>query len=183
MSKTQKIKDEIAKKIKKNQKVSHKGIIKQTFVSKDKSLSQNMKWIRLSNTLNRFKAAIKAFRLSDDSSKSNSKQSNMSNKIQILNGVKTMYSHTLLSCLLETCIVTFDFCSQCVNFLKRNTVTVNGKFVIIGKSNIFGASSIFLAIIPAFVIAQTAFVFRLFQWAAVFLPGSVIVKSIRISWR
>ena len=43
MSKTQKIKDEVAKKIKKNQKVSHKGTIKQTFVSKDKSLSQNMK--------------------------------------------------------------------------------------------------------------------------------------------
>ena len=134
-----------------------------------------MKWIRLSNTLNRFKAAIKAFRLSDDSSKSNSKQSNMSNRIQILNDVKTVYPHTLLPCLLETCIVTFDFCSQCVNFLKRNTVTVNGKFVIIGKSNIFGASSIFLAIIPAFVIAWTTFVFRLFQWAAVFLPVSVIV--------
>ncbi len=43
MSKTQKQKDEIAKKIKKKQKVFHKGTIKQTLVSKNKSLSQNMK--------------------------------------------------------------------------------------------------------------------------------------------
>lgn len=52
-------------------------------------------------------------------------------------------------------------CVACIEFFmqlnekneERNTLTVNGKSVIIGNGNIFCAASMFFTIVPVFMIA------------------------------
>lgn len=94
-------------------------------------------------------------RFSDKSSISNGKQSNMSNGIEIFYSIFTVNPKPFLTGLFETSIVSFGFGSERINFLKRDTVTVNGKSVIIGNGNVFCAAFVFLAIVPVFMITGT----------------------------
>lgn len=94
-------------------------------------------------------------RFSDESSISNGKQSNMSNGIEICNSIFTVNPKPFLTGLIETSIVSSGFGSKRINFLKRDTVTVNGKSVIIGNGNVFCAAFVFLAIVPVFMITGT----------------------------
>lgn len=66
-----------------------------------------------------------------------------------------MHPKTFLTGLLETRVVTLSLCSECINLLERNTFTVNGKLVIIGKRDIFSTTASFFAIVPILVIAWT----------------------------
>ena len=94
-------------------------------------------------------------RFSDKSSISNGKQSNMSNGIEIFCSIFAVNPKPLLTGLFETCIVSFSFGSERINFLKRNTLTVNGKSVIIGNGNVFCTASMFFTIVPVFMITGT----------------------------
>ena len=94
-------------------------------------------------------------RFSDESSISNGKQSNMSNGIEICNSIFTVNPKPFLTGLFETSIVSSGFGSERINFLKRNTLTVNGKSVIIGNGNVFCATSMFFTVVPVFMIAWT----------------------------
>lgn len=94
-------------------------------------------------------------RFSDESGISNGKQSNMSNGIEIFCSIFTVNPKPLLTGLLETSIVSFNFGSERINFLKRNTLTVNGKSIIIGNGNVFCAAFVLLAIVPVFMITGT----------------------------
>jgi hypothetical protein len=79
----------------------------------------------------------------------------MSNRIKVLCSIKAMHPKTFLTSLLETRVVTLSLCSECINLLERNTFTVNGKSVIIGKRDIFSTTASFFAIVPILVIAWT----------------------------
>lgn len=108
----------------------------------------------LCNTFNGFERAIRAVGFSDHSGVSNSKQCSVSNRIQILYSIKTVNPKSFLPCLLKTRVITLGFSSESINLLKGNTLAVNGKPVIIGKSNIFCTAAAFLAFVPIFVIAR-----------------------------
>lgn len=94
-------------------------------------------------------------RFSDESSISNGKQSNMSNGIEIFCSIFTVNPKPLLTGLFETSIVSFSFGSKRINFLKRDTVTVNGKSVIIGNGNVFFTAFMFFTVVPVFMITGT----------------------------
>lgn len=81
------------------------------------------------------------------------KQCSVSNGIQILCSIKFVNPKTFLIGAFKTEIVTLGFGSERVNFLKRNTVTINGKAIVIRKSNVFGA--VLFTIEPILVIART----------------------------
>ena len=77
----------------------------------------------------------------------------MSNGIEIFCSIFTVNPKPFLTGLLETSIVSFGFGSERINFLKRNTLTVNGKSVIIGNGNVFCAASMFFTVVPVFMTA------------------------------
>ncbi len=83
------------------------------------------------------------------------KQCSVSNGIQILCSIKFVNPKTFLIGAFKTEIVVLGFGSERVNFLKRNTVTINGMAIVIRKSNVFGAAAVLFTIEPTLVIART----------------------------
>ena len=79
----------------------------------------------------------------------------MSNGIEICNSIFTVNPKPFLTGLFETGIVSFGFGSERINFLKRDTVTVNGKSVIIGNGNVFFTAFMFFTVVPVFMITGT----------------------------
>lgn len=78
---------------------------------------------------------------------------------------------------LKAGIVAFTFCTQGISPLELEALPVNGKAVVGGQRDIFGASPAFFAIVPVFVAARANAGFGLAEGAAEFLAGSAIVKS------
>ena len=79
----------------------------------------------------------------------------MCNGVEIPCGIKSANPKPFLTGAFKAGIVAFGFGSESVDFLERDTITINGKPVIIGQSNIFCAASVFLTIVPLFMITRT----------------------------
>ncbi len=109
---------------------------------------------KLSVTFSGFQRANRNFRLERNRSRSNGKQRNMSNGIQILCCIKAANPKTLLPGLLKTGVVSLCFSPECVNLFEGNALTVYRKSVIIGKSNVFCTAPVLLSVVPIFVIAR-----------------------------
>ena len=92
---------------------------------------------------------------------------------QIGDGIVRLDPHALLSGILEPCVVTLDLTAHGVDFLKGDAGAVNGKSVIIGNGDIFGAAAVFLAVEKAFMGTRTGrIILGVFVWTAIFLPES-----------
>ena len=85
-----------------------------------------------------------------------------------------------LSRRLKAGIVTLTLCTQGVCSLETEAAAVNGKPVIRGDDPLFNATPVFLPVIPVFVVARANAGFGLTEWAAEFLPGTIIVGGFAI---
>ena len=115
-----------------------------------------MKFQTLSRSFCGFKASVRTLGFGDNGSHRDRKQSDMRNRIKILRRIEAMHPQTLLPRLLEAGIVTLGFGAERINFLERNAFAVDGKPVVIGKCDVFGAAAALLAVVPILVIARAA---------------------------
>ena len=91
-----------------------------------------------------------------------------------------MHPQPFLSRRLKAGIVTLTLCTQGVCSLETEAAAVNGKPVIRGDDPVFNATPVFLPVIPVFVVTKANTGFGLTEWAAEFLPGTIIVGGFAI---
>ena len=102
----------------------------------------------------------------------NSQGRDMSQRIEVCRAGSIAHPQPFLTCGFEARIVTLALCTQGVCSLETEAATVNGKSVVIGNGFIFRAASVFLAVVPVFVVTRANTGFGLTEWAAEFLPDS-----------
>ena len=119
---------------------------------------------------------------SDKSSDSNCQKSNMSNRVEIACRLFIPYPKSFLRGCLESGVVAFALCSQRIDRLKRNGVTLNGKSVIVRQGHILGATGSLEAFMETSVVAGTVMQMRgTLERTAIFLTGSPVVREFTIS--
>ena len=104
----------------------------------------------------------------------------MSNGVEIGSTVAVMNPQPLLPGSLKAGVVTLTFGTESVSSLERKAVTINGKTVVIGNGDVLGAASVFLAVVPVFVIAGAGRGFGLSERTTEFLAGSAIFRGLSI---
>lgn len=75
----------------------------------------------------------------------------------------------------ESGVISLALGAQGVGSLEIGTGTVNGKPVVSGDGFVFGAASVFLSIVPIFVVAGTFTGLGLAKGAAEFLAGAPVI--------
>ena len=110
----------------------------------------------------------------------NSQGRDMSQRIEVCRAGSIAHPQPFLTCGFEARIVTLALCTQGVCSLEAEAATVNGKSVVIGNGFIFRAATVFLAVVPVFVVTRANTGFGLTEGAAEFLPGTIIVGGFAI---
>ena len=100
--------------------------------------------------------------------------------IEVCRAGAVAHPQPFLSRRLKAGIVTLTLCTQGVCSLETEAAAVNGKPVIRGDDPVFNATPIFLPVIPVFVVTRANAGFGLTEWAAEFLPGTIIVGGFAI---
>ena len=101
-------------------------------------------------------------------------------RIEICRACAVAHPQPFLSRRLKAGIVTLALCTQGVCSLETEAAAVNGKPVIRGDDPVFNATPVFLPVIPVFVVTRANIGFGLTEWAAEFLPGTIIVGGLAI---
>ena len=104
----------------------------------------------------------------------------MSQRVEVRRACAAAHPQPFLTCGFEAGIVTLTLCTQGVCSLETEAAAVNGKPVVIGKGLIFRAAPVFLAVVPILVVTRANTGFGLTEWAAEFLPGTIIVGGFAI---
>ena len=104
----------------------------------------------------------------------------MGQRIEVCRAGSIAHSQLFLTCGFEAGIVTLTLCTQGVCPLETEAAAVNGKSVIVWNGLIFRAAPVFLAVVPVFVVTRANIGFGLTEWAAEFLPGTIIVGGFAI---
>ena len=110
----------------------------------------------------------------------NSQGRDMSQRIEVCRAVSIAHPQPFLTCGFEAGIVALTFRPQGVSPFKVETAAVNGKSVVIGNGFIFRAASVFLAVVPVFVVTRANTGLGLAERAAVFLAGTPIVGGFAV---
>ena len=110
----------------------------------------------------------------------NSQGRDMSQRIEVCRAGSIAHPQPFLTRGFEARIVTLALCTQGVCSLETEAATVNGKSVVIGNGFIFRAASVFLAVVPVFVVTRANTGLGLAERAAVFLPGTPIVGGFAV---
>ena len=110
----------------------------------------------------------------------NSQGRDMSQRIEVCRAGSIAHPQPFLTCGFEAGIVTLALCTQGVCPLETEAATVNGKSVVIGNGFIFRAASVFLAVVPVFVVTRANTGLGLAERAAVFLAGTPIVGGFAV---
>ena len=110
----------------------------------------------------------------------NSQGRDMSQRIEVCRAGSIAHPQPFLTRRLKAGIVTLTLCTQGVCSLETEAATVNGKSVVIGNGFIFRAASVFLAVVPVFVVTRANTGLGLAERAAVFLPGTPIVGGFAV---
>ena len=110
----------------------------------------------------------------------NSQGRDMSQRIEVCRAGSIAHPQPFLTCGFEARIVTLALCTQGVCSLETEAATVNGKSVVIGNGFIFRAASVFLAVVPVFVVTRANTGLGLTERAAVFLAGTPIVGGLSV---
>ena len=100
--------------------------------------------------------------------------------VEVCRAGAVAHPQPFLSRRLKAGIVTLTLCTQGVCPLETEAAAVNGKSVVIGNGFIFRAAQVFLPVIPVFVVTRANIGFGLTEWAAEFLPGTIIVGGFAI---
>lgn len=110
----------------------------------------------------------------------NSQGRDVGQRIEVRRTCATAHPQPFLTCGFEAGIVTLALCTQGVCSLETEAATVNGKSVVIRNGLVFRVAPVFLAVVPVFVVAGANTGFGLTEWAAEFLPGTIIVGGFAI---
>ena len=110
----------------------------------------------------------------------NSQGRDMSQRIEVCRAGSIAPPQPFLTCGFETGIVTLTLRPQGVSPLEIETAAVNGKSVIVWNGLVFRAAPVFLPVVPVLVVTGANTSLRLAEWAAVFLPGTIIVGGLAI---
>ena len=97
--------------------------------------------------------------------------------VEVCRAGAVAHPQPFLSRRLKAGIVTLTLCTQGVCSLETEAAAVNGKPIIVWKGLVFRAAPVFLAVVPVFVVTIG---FGLTEWAAEFLPGTIIVGGFAI---
>ena len=100
--------------------------------------------------------------------------------VEVCRAGAVAHPQPFLSRRLKAGIVTLTLCTQGVCSLETEAAAVNGKPVIRGDDPVFNATPVFLPVIPVFVVTRANIGFGLTEWAAEFLPGTIIVGGFAI---
>ena len=95
-----------------------------------------------------------------ESGTGNGQGGDMSQRVQVGGAVSVTDPKLFLLGCLKTRVVTFAFGMQLIGALKTRTTSVNGEPVVIWDRLVFCAASVFLAIVPVFVVTGTGVEFR-----------------------
>ena len=104
----------------------------------------------------------------------------MSQCVEVRRACAAAHPQLFLTCGFEAGIVTLTLRPQGVSPFERKAAAVNGKSVIVWNGLIFRAASVFLAIVPVFVVTRANTGFGLAERAAVFLAGTPIVGGFAV---
>ena len=100
--------------------------------------------------------------------------------VEVCRAGAVAHPQPFLSRRLKAGIVTLTLCTQGVCSLETEAAAVNGKPVIRGDDPVFNATPVFLPVVPVLVVAGANTGFGLTEWAAEFLPGTIIVGGFAI---
>lgn len=100
----------------------------------------------------------------------------MSDGIEIFGTVLIANPKPLLACGFETGVVPLALGAQGVDRLEMRAVPVDGKAVVIGDGDIFGAAAVLLAIVPVWMPARTSGGFGKLERATEFLTDTTLVE-------
>ena len=101
-------------------------------------------------------------------------------RVEVRRACAAAHPQPFLTCGFEAGIVALALCTQGVCSLEAEAATVNGKSVVIGNGFIFRAATVFLAVVPVFVVTRANTGLGLTEGAAEFLPGTMIVGGFAI---
>ena len=104
----------------------------------------------------------------------------MSQCVEVCRAVSIAHPQPFLTCGFEAGIVALTLRPQGVSPFKIEAAAVNGKSVVIGNGFIFRAASVFLAVVPVFVVTRANTGLGLTEGAAVFLAGTPIVGGLAV---
>ena len=110
----------------------------------------------------------------------NSQSRDMSQCVEVRRAGSATHPQPFLTCGFEAGIVTLTLRPQGIDTLKTQAFPVNGKSVVCWNGLILGAAPVFLPVIPVFVVTRANAGFGLTEWAAEFLPGTIIVGGFAI---
>ena len=119
-------------------------------------------------------------RAGQNSGQRNSQSGDVGQRIEICRACAIAHPQPFLACGFETGVVSFALCTQGVCPLETEATAVNGKSVVIGNGLIFRAAPVLLAVVPVLVVTRANIGFGLTEWAAEFLPGTIIVGGFAI---
>ena len=100
--------------------------------------------------------------------------------VEVCRAGAVAHPQPFLSRRLKAGIVTLTLCTQGVCSLETEAAAVNGKSVVCWNGLILGAAPVLLPVIPVFVAARANTGFGLAEWAAEFLPGTMIVGGFAV---
>ena len=104
----------------------------------------------------------------------------MGQRIEVCRACAVTHPQPFLTCGFETGIVSFALCTQGIDTLNTQAFPVNGKSVIVWNGLVFRAASVFLAVVPVFVVTRANTGLGLAERAAVFLAGTPIVGGFAV---
>lgn len=104
----------------------------------------------------------------------------MGQRIEVRRAGAVTHPQPFLTCGFEAGIVTLTLRPQGVSPFKIEAAAVNGKSVIVWNGLIFRAAPVFLPVVPVLVVTRANTGLGLPEWAAVFLPGTMIVGGLAI---
>ena len=95
--------------------------------------------------------------------------------VEVCRAGAVAHPQPFLSRRLKAGIVALALRPQGVCSLETEAAAVNGKSVVCWNGLILGTTLVFLPVIPVFVVTRANIGFGLTEWAAEFLPGTIIV--------
>ena len=104
-----------------------------------------------------------------NSSEGDSQRRDVCDGVEIFGTISITHPKSLLSHGFKTRIISLAFGAQGVGSLELQALTVNGEAIALWDLLIFGATTVFLAVIPVFVVARALRCLGLAEGTAEFL--------------
>ena len=128
----------------------------------------------------RFDAAVGVTIPSKNGSQCDPQRGDVGNRIEVGSAYGVAHPKAFLTGSLKAGIVTLALCTKRVDTLKTEAVPVNGKPVIVRNGLVFGAATVFSAVVPVFVAARAFTGFGVSEGTAVFLSQATFASRLSV---